>query len=383
MKIWASGVAALMLMLLLVSGAMAQDVMRLYVPKGTVEEAQAQRLLAMLNEEGPWTLMEDERTLRELVLAGDAPELAICFPGQARPWAREGLLLELQLHISGQQRMQRQALAPCVEGEALFMAPLVARHRQMAVNTQLMEEVGLGYMLDRQAYPVWYPAQFYQILEEFMIRDRPAMDVWRVQVEDSAAIEALTQAIFGGMLLGEDGETCRVGGLDMRGGVRWLFDAVDDGMIGYCESREEALARFLSGETAIYLDWTESLEKQLEGTEQALAIAAMPYPAAAGLPVRSFELVGVCAFGSGDAARDARLRQACARLHEGAKEVFPQRGIWQDGAVWLPMLEADDRGMTLRSLFCEALRGVMEEGEDVEAALSRVQAAMDALDGTQ
>lgn len=383
MKIWASGVAALMLMLLLVSGAMAQDVMRLYVPKGAVEEAQAQRLLAMLNEEGPWTLMEDERTLRELVLAGDAPELAICFPGQARPWAREGLLLELQLHISGQQRMQRQALAPCVEGEALFMAPLVARHRQMAVNTQLMEEVGLGYMLDRQAYPVWYPAQFYQILEEFMIRDRLAMDVWRVQVEDSAAIEALTQAIFGGMLLGEDGETCRADGLDMRGGVRWLFDAVDDGMIGYCESREEALARFLSGETAIYLDWTESLEKQLEGTEQALAIAAMPYPAAAGLPVRSFELVGVCAFGSGDAARDARLRQACARLHEGAKEVFPQRGIWQDGAVWLPMLEADDRGMTLRSLFCEALRGVMEEGEDVEAALSRVQAAMDALDGTQ
>lgn len=378
MKIWAAWIMALMI--LLGAGASAQEAMRLYVQEGALEDGQAQRLLALLEtQDGQWTMMDDARSLRELVLAGDTPDLAICSPREARVWAREGLLLELHMHIGGQQRIQRQVLDQCVLGESLFMAPLIAHHRQMAVNVDRMEEMGLGYMLDSQAYPVWYPAQFYQILEEFLLHDAPAVDVWRADMDSSAAIEALTQAIFGGMLLGEDGESCQADSLDMLAGVRWLYDAVDDGMIGYCETREEALARFLEGKTAIYLDWNRALEKQLADMQ----IAARPYPAAVGLPVRSFELAGVCAFASGDAAREARLRQACAKLHEHAQEVLGARGIWQDGAIWLPGLDADDMGATLRSLFCTALREVMEEGEAVQTALSRVQAAMEALERTE
>ena len=367
-------------LMLLISGAIAQEEMRLYVQEGCMEAAQAGRLLALLEQEGAWALMQDERSLRELVLAGDAPDLAICRPQAARPWAKEGLLLALQTHIGSQQRMQRQVLAQCVQDEELFMAPLIAHHRQMAVNERLMEEMGLGYLLDQQAYPVWYPAQFYQILEEFLIRDAVAVDVWRADTDSSMAIEALIQSIYGGTLLSEDGKHCEADSPDMRAGVQWLCAAVDDGLIGYCQTQEDALERFLTGKTAIYLDGSPALAGRLE--EEGLAISIRPYPAAMGLPVRSFELTGLCAFASGDAARDARLVQACAKLHEGAQDILGQRGIWQDGALWLSGLDADDAGATLRSLLCDALEQVMENGMRVEDELSRVQAAMDALERT-
>ncbi len=366
-------------MLLFISGAAAQETMRLYVQEGALEEAQMQRLLALLDDDRTqWTLIEDEQTLRELVLAGDAPDLAVCAPAEARPWAKESMLLALQTHIGSQQRLQRQVLDQCVYGEELFMAPLIACHRQMAVNGRRMDEMGLGYMMDSQTYPVWYPAQFYQILEEFLLHDAVALDVWPPDAESSAPLEALTQAIYGGMLLGEDGETCQAQSAAMCAGVQWLADAVDDEMIGYCNTREEALERFLRGETAIFIDWNTEVEAQ--AADRMSQISIRPYPSALGLPVRSFELVGVCAFSSGDAARDARLVQACTRVYEGAQDVFGPRGIWEDGAIWLPDLDAADGGATLRSLFCAAMNRVMQQGEQAEAALQRVQTAMDALD---
>ena len=385
MRGYAAGItAALLIMLLLVSGAKAQESLRLYVSRGMLGEVEVQRLLTRMNGEvDQWALMQDDRPLRELVLAGDMPDLAICAPAQALPWAKEGLLLALQTHMGDQQRLQRQILRQCVYGEELFMAPLIAHHRQMAINVGRMDEIGLGYMLDSQTYPVWYPAQFYQILEEFLLHDTVALDVWRADLEDSAPLEALTQAIYGGMLLSEEGVKYQADSPAMCAGVQWLADAVDDEMIGYCATREEALARFLSGETAIFIDWNKDLEKQMNQEGMQLEIRVHPYPSAFGLPVRSFDLAGICAFASGDAARDARLAQACARVYESAQDVLGPQGIWQDGAVWLPDLDTAEGGTTLRSLFCAALQDVMEERMPAELTLMRVQAAMDALEQTK
>ena len=370
--------AALLLMLPLVSLAAQPEGMRLYAPEGILDERQTQRLLALLNEDGAqWTLMEDDRTLRELVLAGEAPDLAVCPPAAARPWAGEGMLLALHRHIGDQHRMQRQVLDPCIYEETMFMAQLMACHSQMAVNGRLMDEMGLVYIMYSKTYQVWYPAQFYQILEEFLLQDAVALDVWPADMKNSAPLEALTQAIYGGMLLSEDGKECHTDSTAMCAGVQWLADALEDEMIGYCRTREEALERFIKWKTAIFIDWTS--EVQPEGME----ISLRPYPSALGTPVRSFELVGVCAFSSGDTARDARLVQACVRLHEGAQEALGPRGIWQDGAVWLPALDASDGGATLRSLFAAALRDVMEGKAKADAALGRVQTAMDALGQTK
>lgn len=379
--------AALMVtaLMLFVSCAAAQEGMRLYVQEGCIGEAQVRHILALLEEDGDtWTLMEGTETLSDLVLAGDTPDLAICAPAAAQPWAKEGMLVPLQLHIGSQQRMQRQVLDLCVQDEMLFMAPLIARHRQMAVNAARMEEMGLGYMLDKEAYPVWYPAQFYQIMEEFLLRDEIVLDVWRPQMASSAPLEALTQAIYGGMLLSEDGQSCTADSMNMRAGAQWLSDVIDDGMVGYCETQEEALSRFLAGETAMYIDWTAALQAQLSEIirQREMELIVMPYPAAVGLPVRSFELFGVCAFASGETARDARLVKACARLHEAAQDVLGARGIWQDGAIW-PASLSSGGGATLRNLFCEALISMIEDGEDAQTAFARLQLAMDALERTK
>ena len=196
--------AAMTLFLLLALPGAAQETMRLYVEEGAVSDGQAQRLIESLGlamDGVKWEMTADGQALSELVLAGCAPDLAICRPESARPWAKEGLLLPLQTRIGGQRRIQRQMLDACVMDEWLFMAPLLAKHRQMAVNVGLFEQAHLEYMLSRGEYPVWYPAQFYQILEEFMIHDAAALDIWRAQPDTSAAIEAMAQAFFGGMML--------------------------------------------------------------------------------------------------------------------------------------------------------------------------------------
>lgn len=383
----AAATALCALLMLAAAGALAQETMRVYVAEGAMDAQTARRLSGMLSAAFPqthWdvqTQAETGESLRELVLADRAPALAVCAPGEALHWAQEGLLLDLHTHIGGQTRMQREVLDCCVFEERLFMAPLIARHRQMAVNERRFEEKQLTYMLDEMTWPVWYPTGFYQILEEFMLAEEAAMDVWRAQPETSAALEALVQAIYGGALLDEDGTRCQAMSAEIRAGVQWLGDAVESGLIGLCVSREEALARFVSGETAIFLDWTaQEAAGQADALEQnGVRVKTVAYPCAVGLPVRAYAVTGVCAFDTGDAAANARGVQAAAFIHENAQNLLGSRSIWQDHAIWLPSLDVGERGATLRSLFCEALNRVMLEGVDAETALSTVQAAMDAL----
>ena len=381
--------AVLFAVMLFGSGAVAQETMRVYIGRDALDMQTAQQLVEMIGRAVPqaqWETLPEEETgesLRTLVLSDRAPALAICAPGEALPWAQEGMLLPLQAAIAGQSRMQRQVLDCCVLEENLFMAPLLARHRCLAVNVRRFEDQRLGYMLDELTHPVWYPTEFYQILEEFLLDDETAMDVWPAQPQTSAALEALVQAIYGGSLLSEDTALCQANAPEIRAGLRWLGETVACGLIGLAQSREDALARFVSGETAIFADWTaqEAARQKDALAENGVQVQTMPYPSSMGLPVRAFTLTGVCAFASGDAGTDALAVRAAAFLNENAQAqaLLGSRAIWQDNAVWLPSLELGSRGATLRSLFCEAMRQVMSGETEPAEALEWVQAAMDAL----
>lgn len=374
--------AAAAMLTLVCTGALAREQMCVYVSPDAMEAPMAQRLAALLGSafsQADWTMTQDG-SLRELVMGDRAPDLAIGSPSQTREWAQAGLLAPLQTKITDQTRMEPQVLACCVEDETLFMAPLFARHRQMAVNVRQFEAHGLGYLLDKRTYPVWFPAQFYQILEEFLIEDCAAMDVWPADAGSGAAMEALVQAIFDRRLVSQDGAVQME---NICAGVQWLSDMVDDGLIGLCESREEALDRFLAGETAIFIDWTEREEAAQRALleKRGLTIAKTPYPASSALPVRSYELTGVSVFDSGSAQRTALALKAAVFLHESiqAQLLFGSRGIWRDDAVWLCDLSAAEQGATLRDQLYAALNAVLLEGETAAAALMRAQAAMDAL----
>ena len=363
-------------------GAMAQNTLRVYVAEDVLEEGTAKRMITALQErfeQAEFVLEDGGEDLRELVLADRAPNLAICSPREARTWAEEGMLLPLQRHIGDQESVAKEVLSSCVLEENLFMAPLAARHRQMAVNVKLLEKRAMGYMLDEVAHPVWYPTEFQQILEEFAIADAPAMDVWPMQMQDCTAIEALIQAIYCGRLIGEDGKTCEADGKAIQAGVRWLRDLTDGEMIGLCQTRQEALERFLAGETALFLDWSQQMQeeytKQLR--DAGMTVETRPYPSSSGLPVRAYALMGVSVFDSMDAKANALALQAAAFLAEDEMALLGERGIFEDGSIWLPDLSASDRGATLRSLLCDAVGRVLAGEEDVVRALEMVQAGMD------
>jgi len=384
-RVWLRAMSLAACLMLLAAAASAQTVMQVYVGENAMEEELALRLTALLDRAFPQVefkmIDRTEGSLRELVLGDRAPHLAICSPRETAVWAKEGLTLPLQTHMEDQEDVAREVLSVCVHDENLFMMPLIAHHRQIAINVKLFERHALGYMLDEIAHPVWYPTEFQQILEEFAIADKPAMDVWRSKPADSAAMEAMIQAIYCGSLLGDDGKTCRADDKSIFGGVRWLRDLIEGGMIGYADTRQEALERFLAGETAIFADWTKSLQAQYaqQMKEQGMIVKTKPHPSSTGLPVRSYELTGVSVFDSGDAEKNTLALQAAAFLHEDeqARLMMDGRAVFEDDSIWLWDLSATDRGATLRSLMCEAFTSVIEEEQDVARALAVVKAGMD------
>ena len=124
---------------------------------GGISEEGIRQLTATLSAAFPqetWICVGGGESLRELVLSDRAPQLAVCAPQEARAWAAQGLLAAMD-GVSGEiGRMQRQVVEACVYDESLFMLPLSARHRQMAVNVHLMEARSMGYLLDSLSCPV-------------------------------------------------------------------------------------------------------------------------------------------------------------------------------------------------------------------------------------
>lgn len=381
---------ALLCVLLLVAAAQTiaekeKNAMRIYVADGALDKGTALRLAALLGEAFPQTAWEavfeaPGVDLRSLIMADKAPELAICAPSEARPWAREGLTLALEGKVEDLSRMQRQVVDACVWEEKLFMAPLRASHRQMAVNRRMLEAQHMGYMLDQVEYPVWYPTQINQILEEFAMAELPGLEIWPAEPENSAALEALVQAIYGGMFLEEDGTVCKEKDGDALLGLVWLRDLVSSGMIGMAKDRQTALDNFVAGKTAMFADWTQAEQTaygdQLEANGVELVTA--PYPSATGMPVRSYELYGIAAFAGehGELALEA-LSFICADAQ--AQIVLGSRGIWQDNAIWLPCMEAAEGGTTLRRLFCDAVNAMLEGAKTPDGALSALLDTMQTL----
>lgn len=350
----------------------------------TMDAGTAEQLVRLLDGAFPqaeWTLEKaNEGGLRALVMDDRAPDIALCAPGEMMPWAKEGLLLPLDGRIVGASRIQREALEPGVWAERLYAVPLFARHRRMAVNADRVAQLQMDSLLDAAAYPVWQPAQLERLLEEMYLAEETGMDVWPVK-ENGDAVMAFAQALYGGAWLGEDGGV-HTGDPAAILGAGWLGEMVQDGVIGLQESRGAALDRFLEGETAVFIDWTDAEARRfarLEG-DAPFALMEMPYPSAEGVPVRSFELTDACAFDSGDREKNALLCRAVAFLHEQAAEtaLAGDGGVRRDGAIWLRPWDANERGATIRSLAVEALDAVLAGKADAKTAFAAVQAAVEA-----
>lgn len=314
-------------------------------------------------------------TLWQQVLRGSAPQLAICTAQEAARFASEGLLLPLDLEDSEAERMDSAVLAACTKDGQLFMAPLLARHRRMAVNRQLLEELTLDTLLDARENPVWQPMQLYQVLEEASISGGCGMEIWPCG-EEADALLAFVQALYGGVFV-QPGEGVAADNEAAVMAVEWLCEMVSGGLIGMAESREEALAHFLTGETVLFIDWTDADERAHAASKAGGAeMMGMPYPSSLGIPVRDMQVTGVVAFATGDAQLDALLVRAAGMLAQDERvgRVLGDRAIFRDDALWLASPGVSGGTDALRALEGAAIDAALTGEISPRAAMRLVQA---------
>ena len=349
----------LLLMCAVTMSAAAQPQMDVYVAADTLDQEVAEQLMELTRSEFPQAEWSCEmqtntgRSLRELILADDVPEIVICAPRDACVWAKEGLFEGLDACAGDMEAVNSQVVSACTE------------------DGRLTE------------HPVWYPMEFDQLLEDFALEKTPAVEIWEPRPEDCAALEALIQAIYGGTMLAEDGRHSQIEHVNVRAGLEWLRDRVRNGMIAQTESRQDALEHFLSGKTALFIDWTQAdaqrNARQLR--ENGIELVTVPYPTATGLTIRSFELTGACIPVGLETQAHAMAAKAVAfwRTDERAQGALDGGSIRQDDAVWLPLQDTSEVGTTLRRLMCGIIKDVLE-GENTPAdALRLAQAALDAM----
>ena len=299
------GLAALLLLMgvgMMSANAAAQTTMNVFFTERAMERGQSRMLMELTRREFPQAEWQSEmqadtgRSLRELILADDLPEIVICAPGEAYGWAKEGVFEALDACAGDMATVNSQVISACTEDGRLYMAPLTATQRQIAVNRRMLERRRLGYLTSVVDHPVWYPMEFDQLLEEFELAKAPAVEIWKPSPENCAALEALIQAIYGGTMLTEDGRHSQIEHMNVRAGLEWLRERVKSGMIVQVESRQEALDHFLNGKTALFIDWTQEDEQRCarQLRENGIELMTVPYPTATGFTIRSFELTGAC-----------------------------------------------------------------------------------------
>lgn len=259
-----------------------------------------------------------------------------------------------------------------------MLAPLLARRRVMAVRPERFQAVNMGYLLDSRAHPVWYPSEFVQAMDEMAVLDCPGMDVWPPQEGDSLWLEALLQGVGGLSFVDPVSGGYAADALGLEDALMWLEDMLRAGLFTAQQDREAALERFIAGETAVFPDWSEADSALFADEIRREEILLRPYPALGGSQAHAGELVALCAFASGNEQTDALARRAVVAVYEAKPEgdAFILRGVYDDGIAYLPLLGAQEYGATLRALLCEAVSGVIEEGESAAMAARRIDRAM-------
>ena len=224
------------------------------------------------------------------MMDGCAPDLAIVFAREAGPWAKAGLLARLD----GDEQ----------EGQ-LYVLPVLVHERMMAVRAQCMDAAHMAHLLDARMYPAWVPMQVLQALDELAMQGGAGMEIWPPQEGNTLFLEAFLQGVSGEWFPPEAWSVREMDAMALKNALTWLSDMAGAGLIDAAENREAALERFISGETAIFIDWSDAESKAYAKEIRDGEIVLVPYPNAAGIPQRAGRLVSVCA-AEGPAGQEAR-----------------------------------------------------------------------------
>lgn len=381
MKRFFAALTLALMMELAALAALADGEVSLYVEPGCMDREAGIALAQMLERELPdglsVNIREDAGSLWDQVMRGAPPQLAIGTVQEISRCAEEGLLLPLELGATAVERVEKTVLQACrAEGE-MIMAPLLARHRSVAVNRRRMEELEIAALTDTRAFPVWQVMQLYQVLEEAALAGGYAMEIWPAAGEDGDALLTFLQAMYGGMFAGP-GEGMMTDIHASAAALEWLCEMVDSDWIRVAGNREEALRHFLDGETVLFIDWTdEEAKRYASGAERKAAYMSMPYPSNLGVPVRDAHVTGIAAFATGDEELDALLAEAVNTVMQDERldRVLGGRAIYRDEALWLSFPGLGAGGGVLRGLLGTAVDAAVTGEISPEAAMCLVREA--------
>lgn len=337
--------------------------LQLYIGKNTVSASQGEALARLLQtglEEPVQAAMQTDESFSQRMTDGSAPDMAILCADEMRKWANAGMLTALDGCTDTLGEMSEEIVNGCVADESLYALPLGIRSRAMAVHPAWMEKIRMAYLLDERMHAAWYPTEILQALDELALSGGTGLDLWPPQETGTLCFEAFLQGINGAWF--SAGET-DAGNADLEAledALVWVEEMVRAELVGTAQSRDEALARFLAGETAIFIDWTMEDSRTYAGEIEDGSIQLLPYPSMSGIPFAAGDVVCFLAPCSGEEG-EQRARQAAALLASNgyAQQVLGETLPAADEMDWLIGVNMLEGGATLRALFAQAVGEIL------------------------
>lgn len=372
---------ALVLAGVLHAGA-AQAELKLFVGRDTMTGAQAeavaQMLEAQLDETVEWDMQAGEDSFSRRMMEGNAPHLAILGADAVRPWAEEGLLTALNGCEGSLNAVAEEIVGACVAEEQLFALPLKTRRYAMAVRTDCLERIRMDVLLDERMHPAWYPTQVLQVLDDLALECGVGLEMWPPDEENTLCFEAFLQGIGGRWF---DENTVKAADCDldaMENALIWTQEMISAGLIGTAKSRDEALARFLDGNTAIFIDWTPEDSLRYAKELEAGIIRLLPYPSSTGLPFAAAEVIGLLVPVRNGAEDTVQVKRAAALLASGGhvQRILGESLTGTEEMDWLTSLSVLRGGATLRALLSDALGGILSGETPAKEAAQKMIRAM-------
>lgn len=378
------GRIALTALLLIALTVAARADMELYIAKDTVTEAQGEALVRLIAEQMEEEVIlvtqeADGRDFAQRMMDGTPPQLAILRVGDAAPWAREGRLAAMDHCAAALAYVAEPILNACITQERLYAVPLTVRRHNMAVRVEGMEDIRMGSLLDERMHPAWAPAQMLQVLDELALEGAAGLEIWRPTAADALGMEAFLQGACGIWLESNETDAREVDMSALEAALDWLEDLRKAGMIDRATDRAAALARFLSGETTLFIDWTPEESRRYAKELKEGRIALLAYPSTMGMAMGACDLVVLCApRGESAEATEKALHAAALIVAAGQMgHALGERLPSAAGGDWLGAMETLEHGPTLRALICEAAGEILSGETTAQAAANRIARAMD------
>lgn len=220
-------------------------------------------------------------------MINEGAHLDMVFEGPERivaNWGRRGLMLPIgdMLEVSS-GCVNESVRDACKEGNDCYMLPVCTTAHCMAVNKDMLEEVGALQYIDPEKR-TWTTTDFLKTVELLNMVGKSSLSVYCTSQAGDQGTRALITNMHGGRYANEEHTGYEVSSVENEQALSELYDA--EGVVfGKNEDGATALSKFCLGEYAMTACWNVSQEISQAFTVQ-FDIYPVSFPTEDGSPAR-------------------------------------------------------------------------------------------------